>query len=196
MGSLHPRLKEPVGRRLATALVALHYGGNGTVTGPTVAGCTVGQTSHNIVVRFNRTLLKGDAVAITRVQTPIPYTPTPPPSPPSPPVHTNVTDAKPPPSPPGPIEPVADSSLMHVCTGDVADCGCLSWRSLKKTRLVTHDLTSNGFPTQFSPPPTFVRELCARSRGVSMGNVQAKIKGLTFLFFLADLVAGFVAIWH
>jgi hypothetical protein len=158
MGSLHPRLKEPVGRRLATALVALHYGGNGTVTGPTVAGCTVDQTSLTIVVRFNRTLLKGDAVAITRVQTPIPYTPTPPPSPPSPPV-TDVTDAKPP-SPPGPIEPVADSSLMHVCTGDFTDCGCLSWRSLTKTRPVTHGLISDAVPTHF-PLDSLSTDVCS-----------------------------------
>ena len=51
---------------------ALHYGGTGTVTGPTVAGCSVDSTSHTVVVRFNKTLLKGDAVVITRVQTPIP----------------------------------------------------------------------------------------------------------------------------
>ena len=110
MGALHPRLKEPVGRRLAAGLVSLHYEGNGTVTGPTIAGCTYGEDEHTITVQFNKTLLKGDAVAITRTQTPIP------PLPPA---------VKPTPSRPG---PVVDSSLTRVCTGDAEDCACLSWR--------------------------------------------------------------------
>ena len=109
MGALHPRLKEPVGRRLAASLVSLHYEGNGTVTGPTIAGCTYDAGEHVITVQFNKTLLKGDAVAITRTQTPIP------PLPPA---------VKPTPSRPA---PVVDSSLTHVCTGDAEDCACLSW---------------------------------------------------------------------
>ena len=169
------------------------------MTGPTVAGCSVDSTSHTVVVRFNKTLLRGDAVVITRVQTPIPpgtdvaevVAPNP-----KPPVTTSPTpvgeslsslsrmdDSMPgrvgqsPPTsralslararslrmcqpqrvrcpalssninlscrlffsrlnqPQAPrIEAVVDSSLMHVCTGDVADCGCLSWKSLGHTR--------------------------------------------------------------
>ena len=114
MGSLHPRLKEPVGRRLAASLVSLHYGGNGTVTGPTLSGCTYDKALHTITLRFNRSLLKGDAVAITRTQTPIPPFP-----------HVDPENKHPPrPTRPG---PVLDSSLTHVCTGDAMDCACLSW---------------------------------------------------------------------
>jgi len=120
MGSLHPRLKEPVGRRLATGLVSLHYGGNGTVTGPTIAGCRYDAGEHTITVQFNKTLLRGDAVAITRTQTPIP--PLPPVTPPVRPAHAHAHAPKP------TGGPVVDSSLTHVCTGDAADCGCLSWR--------------------------------------------------------------------
>jgi len=115
MGSLHPRLKEPVGRRLAAGLVALQYGGNGTVTGPTLAGCKYDSAQHTITVRFNKTLLKNDAVAITRVQTPISPLPQPDPEDKHPPKPTR----------PG---PVLDSSLTHVCTGDAEDCACLSWK--------------------------------------------------------------------
>lgn len=114
MGSLHPRLKEPVGRRLAAGLVALHYNGNGTVTGPTIAGCKYEPDQHIITVKFNKTLLKGDSVAITRTQAPIP--PLPPPDP--------ENKHSPKPTRPG---PVLDSSLTHVCTGDANDCACLSW---------------------------------------------------------------------
>jgi hypothetical protein len=123
MGSLHPRLKEPVGRRLAKALVALHYGGNGTVTGPTISGCSFDTAHDAILLRFNKTLLKGDTVAITRTQTPIP------PAPPS----TDLLSAAAP-SPPAQTGPVADSSLMHVCTGDAMDCSCISWKSLGNKR--------------------------------------------------------------
>ena len=52
--------------------MSLHYEGNGTVTGPTIAGCTYDAGEHIITVQFNKTLLKGDAVAITRTQAPIP----------------------------------------------------------------------------------------------------------------------------
>jgi hypothetical protein len=84
---------------------------------------------NTLVLRFNKTLLKGDAVAITRVQTPIP----PPPQSPSPWIVLSAAGAavaagKPPPPPP--IGPIVDSSLMHVCTGNIADCTCMSWMSL------------------------------------------------------------------
>ena len=34
MGGIHPRLKRPVGERLATAAYNLVYGGTGEITGP------------------------------------------------------------------------------------------------------------------------------------------------------------------
>ena len=121
MGSIHPRLKEPVGRRLAASLVALHYEGNGTVTGPTIAGCKFDAGEQVITVQFNKTLLKGDTVAITRTQTPIP---------PLPPVgrapHPHDQHLSKP-KPPSRLGPVLDSSMTHVCTGDADDCACLSW---------------------------------------------------------------------
>eukprot|EP01043_Picozoa_sp_COSAG02_P009900 COSAG02_NODE_341_length_24173_cov_28.504777_19_plen_214_part_00 len=51
MGSLHPRLKEPVGRRLAAGLVALNYNGSGPMTGPTIAGCKYESAQHTITVQ-------------------------------------------------------------------------------------------------------------------------------------------------
>jgi hypothetical protein len=107
--------QEPVGRRLAAALVSLHYGVKGPVTGPTIAGCTYDKGAHVITLRFNKTLLRGDTVAITRKQTPIPPLPSVDPS-----GHKH-----PKPTRPG---PVLDSSLTHVCTGDEVDCSCMSWK--------------------------------------------------------------------
>lgn len=112
-----------MGRRLAASLIAMSYGGNGTVTGPTISGCryatekrdAAGQQAPRIVLTFNKTLLRGDRVIITRTQKPIPPPPAPDP------------EAKHPPKWKGPT-PVVDSSLMHVCTGSAADCACLSWK--------------------------------------------------------------------
>eukprot|EP00040_Diaphanoeca_grandis_P030561 m.180807 g.180807 ORF g.180807 m.180807 type:complete len:694 (-) comp32036_c8_seq1:248-2329(-) len=69
MGSIHPRLKRPVGRRLAVALVGLAYGGTKPLTGPTISGCDLNTGNHSLVVKFNTTLLRGDPIAITRTQT-------------------------------------------------------------------------------------------------------------------------------
>jgi hypothetical protein len=41
MGSIHPRLKYPVGHRLATLAMAVAYGGKGPISGPTISGCEV-----------------------------------------------------------------------------------------------------------------------------------------------------------
>lgn len=115
MGSLHPRLKEPVGRRLALALASLSYGGNSTITGPTISGCTFEKAAHSIILHFNKTLLKRDTVVITRTQVPIS---------PLPPVDPENKD----PPKAGRPGPVVDSSLMQVCTGVAEDCACLSWK--------------------------------------------------------------------
>lgn len=65
MGAIHPRLKKPVGDRLAQAAWALVYGSTQTAwTGPVVSGCTLAADGRSITVRFNSTLLSGDAVAV------------------------------------------------------------------------------------------------------------------------------------
>ncbi len=76
------------------------------VTGPTISGCRLedsDSSQRTIEVTFNVSLLRGDSVAITRTQTPLPVDP-----------ETGVAA-------------VPDSSLMHVCTGDPRDCACLSF---------------------------------------------------------------------
>ena len=40
MGGIHPRLKKPVGDRLAEAAWNLIYGGEGARSGPTISSCT------------------------------------------------------------------------------------------------------------------------------------------------------------
>ena len=77
--------------------------GNGTVTGPTISGCRYASAKKTIEILINASLLRGDTVAITRTQVPLPPDP-----------ETGLA-----------AEP--DSSLMHVCTGDVHDCSCLSF---------------------------------------------------------------------
>ena len=53
---IHPRLKKPVGARLAFAAHSLVYSAsNAPVTGPTISGCTV--SSGKLTVLFNDTLL-------------------------------------------------------------------------------------------------------------------------------------------
>eukprot|EP00620_Florenciella_sp_RCC1587_P012536 CAMPEP_0182557330 /NCGR_PEP_ID=MMETSP1324-20130603/1268_1 /TAXON_ID=236786 /ORGANISM="Florenciella sp., Strain RCC1587" /LENGTH=813 /DNA_ID=CAMNT_0024769361 /DNA_START=135 /DNA_END=2573 /DNA_ORIENTATION=- len=64
MGGIHPRLKGPVGHRLAAAAMALVYDGSGIVTGPTLSGCTVASDMGSIEVLFNTTLLAGDSILV------------------------------------------------------------------------------------------------------------------------------------
>ena len=70
MGGIHPRLKRPVGRRLALAAMAQLYP---TVTDPTttgaasaltIAGCGVTADAQALVLHFNSTLLGKDAVLV------------------------------------------------------------------------------------------------------------------------------------
>jgi len=74
MGPIHPRLKYPVGSRLAEATAKSVYGingggghtglGNGATTGPTIAGCAVDNDTKLVRVFFNATLLAGDSVIV------------------------------------------------------------------------------------------------------------------------------------
>ena len=62
--TIHPRVKRQVGDRLATAAWALVYGHSEVAyTGPVISGCTV--KGGTLVLRFNQTLLQGDAVAVS-----------------------------------------------------------------------------------------------------------------------------------
>ena len=52
---IHPRLKVPVGQRLAHGALVTTYGFSGPVTGPTIAGCTLtgnGGASPSLIVSF------------------------------------------------------------------------------------------------------------------------------------------------
>jgi YD repeat-containing protein len=73
MGGIHPRLKRPVGRRLAHAIVQLVPGYKDIVeaskancgsakTGPTLAGCTL--ADETLQLHFNKSLLGSEALTI------------------------------------------------------------------------------------------------------------------------------------
>eukprot|EP01060_Flectonema_neradi_P022565 TRINITY_DN30805_c0_g1_i1.p1 TRINITY_DN30805_c0_g1~~TRINITY_DN30805_c0_g1_i1.p1 ORF type:complete len:736 (+),score=147.42 TRINITY_DN30805_c0_g1_i1:123-2330(+) len=60
MGSIHPRIKLPVGRRLATAAYNLYYGGSGLRASPAISGCSVNGDKINI----NFSLLGEDTILV------------------------------------------------------------------------------------------------------------------------------------
>lgn len=62
MGGIHPRSKKPVGERLARGAFNTAYGGTGSVTGPTLANCTVAASS--LTVEFDKSLLRGDTLVL------------------------------------------------------------------------------------------------------------------------------------
>ena len=62
MGGIHPRVKKPVGERLAIAAMGVVYGATGDVSGPTVSGCSV--SADSLTIRYNTTLLAGGAVGV------------------------------------------------------------------------------------------------------------------------------------
>eukprot|EP00040_Diaphanoeca_grandis_P042178 m.264329 g.264329 ORF g.264329 m.264329 type:complete len:830 (+) comp55607_c0_seq1:15-2504(+) len=62
MGPIHPRVKKPVGDRLAAAAAALVYGSTSAYAGPTIKGCSV--AGDTITIRFNETLLRGGNVMV------------------------------------------------------------------------------------------------------------------------------------
>ena len=61
LGTLHPRMKKPLGRRLAAGLHATAYNGSGPVIGPVLAGCSV-EDGRILRLKFNTKLLKGQGV--------------------------------------------------------------------------------------------------------------------------------------
>jgi hypothetical protein len=66
MGGIHPRIKSPVGRRLAHALYHSQMGGTLSFTGPTIAGCNFAANTNGgeITVRFNTTLLRNEIISL------------------------------------------------------------------------------------------------------------------------------------
>ena len=62
MGPIHPRLKRPVGRRLAVALLALGGVTSGARTGPTLSGCSV--SAQTMSLSFNASLLGNEGLAL------------------------------------------------------------------------------------------------------------------------------------
>ena len=62
LGPLHPRLKRPVGERLARGLHALAYNGTGIRQGPSFVGCSVAPDGRSLVIGFNASLLAGERV--------------------------------------------------------------------------------------------------------------------------------------
>lgn len=64
MGGIHPRIKPPVGSRLAAAYVNQFLGGGAPFTGPTITGCTLDSPTSTITVHYNRTLLRGESVLV------------------------------------------------------------------------------------------------------------------------------------
>ena len=61
---IHPRLKAPVGGRLAAGAFATVYGFGGPVTGPTLAGCAISADGASLTLTFNATLLAGAALTV------------------------------------------------------------------------------------------------------------------------------------
>jgi len=64
MGGIHPRMKPPVGGRLAQAYINLFLGGTAPYTGPTITGCKVDAVEGTLTVMYNVSLLRGEAVLV------------------------------------------------------------------------------------------------------------------------------------
>ncbi len=69
LGPLHPRLKRPIGERLALGLHALAYGGVNVATGPSFVGCSVAADGRSLVLGFNASLLRGSRVVFNASNT-------------------------------------------------------------------------------------------------------------------------------
>eukprot|EP01084_Bolivina_argentea_P306479 529609_1 len=61
MGPIPPRIKLPIGQRLAYAGYNMLYGGNSesVISGPLISGCTMDVNKKQIVISFNDTFLNG-----------------------------------------------------------------------------------------------------------------------------------------
>ena len=64
LGGLHPRLKSPLGHRLAQSFINLFMGGSAPFTGPTIVGCSLDAANSTLTVAYNVTLLRGESVLV------------------------------------------------------------------------------------------------------------------------------------
>ena len=64
MGGIHPRIKKPVGERLATVAMAVAYGGKGISAGPQITGCKMASSSSSLTISFDPKRLGGEAVVV------------------------------------------------------------------------------------------------------------------------------------
>lgn len=69
LGTLHPRLKRPLGQRIAQGLHGTAYGGTGPITGPFLAGCQVSSDGNSLRLSFDSKLLRGEAVVFNSSNT-------------------------------------------------------------------------------------------------------------------------------
>ena len=69
MGGIHPRIKLPVGQRLAKAALAQVYGGTGPTSGATISGCAYTEGAKAMTIKFNKTLLATDTVFVQPINT-------------------------------------------------------------------------------------------------------------------------------
>ena len=67
LGTLHPRMKRPLGKRLAQGLHATAYRGRMPLSGPVLAGCRVSGAS--LTLHFDEGLLKGEGVTFAGAST-------------------------------------------------------------------------------------------------------------------------------
>ena len=66
-GTLHPRSKGILARRLAQSAFALYYGGAASgelFSGPVVSGCALSADARSLVLKFNRSLLGAESVVV------------------------------------------------------------------------------------------------------------------------------------
>lgn len=71
MDGIHPRLKRPVGRRLAIAAASLMHPGSNELpfTGPTIDGCTLDMSAKQLLLQFNSSMLAKDSILIQSFNT-------------------------------------------------------------------------------------------------------------------------------
>ena len=58
LGTLHPRMKKPLGKRLAAGLHATAYNGSGPVGGPVLVGCSVDAAKKTLTIKFDSAVRK------------------------------------------------------------------------------------------------------------------------------------------
>jgi len=70
MGGIHPRIKPPVGSRLAQAFLnGVRGDGSKAFTGPTISGCAVAADASAVTVKYDPALLRDEAVAVSPFNT-------------------------------------------------------------------------------------------------------------------------------